>query len=303
MKIIRQYNVDIIHARSRAPAWSCYIAAKKTKKPFLTTFHGVYNISGSLKKYYNSIMTKGYIIIAVSNFIKKHIINSYNIPVNKITVIHRGVDSKYFDPDSLKEEQLSKFRDKYNVPSNTPVILLPCRMTAWKGHLYLISALSQIKHLNFYCIMVGDLSKHPNFVTMVKNKIKELKLQNKIQIFGNEQDIVSLYGIADIVLSTSIEPEAFGRTMIEAQAMKKLIIATNVGGSAETILDGVTGYLVKPNDANELADKISYCLSILTSVEYTKITNSARESVINNFSLDAMCLKTINIYENLEKNI
>lgn len=302
IKIIQDYNIDIVHARSRAPAWSCHIAAKATGRKFITTFHGIYNISSRIKKYYNSIMTEGEVIIAVSSFVKQHIIENYHIQENKIKIIHRGVDSSYFDPANLNAQILLKFKEKYNVPDGVPVILLPSRMTAWKGHMYLIEALNKIKHLNFYCLMVGDILKHPHFVGLVRNRIKELKLQDKIQIFGNESDIINLYGIADLVLSTSIEPEAFGRTIIEAQAMKKLIIATNIGGAAETIENGVTGYHITPNDPNELADKISYCLSLLSSVECSKITNAARESVINNFSLDKMCMKTLDIYNKLIKH-
>lgn len=295
--IIRKYKVDIIHARSRAPAWSCYMAAKKTNTKFITTFHGIYNFSGFLKKYYNSIMTEGKIVIAVSEFVKRHIIENYKANPDKIRVIYRGVDHKYFNQANISEEIIAKFKEKYNVPGNVPVILLPSRMTEWKGHMVLVKALEKIKHLNFYCLMVGDLSKHPDFIQRVQTSIKELKLQSKVQIFSNENDMPSLYGISDIVLSTSIEPEAFGRTIIEAQSMEKLVIATNIGGAAETIVDGQTGYHVKANDAGELAQKIEYCLSILNTKTAEKITTAARKSVIKNFSLDSMLDKVLKIYE------
>ncbi|MGI4776272.1 MAG: glycosyltransferase family 4 protein [Janthinobacterium lividum] len=299
INIIKEHDIDLIHARSRAPAWSCYMAAKATGKKFITTFHGIYNISGFLKKYYNSIMIEGERIIAVSNYVKQHILENYKVDESKIRVIHRGVDHEYFDMANVSLEQLNKFRGKYNVPVDVPVILLPSRMTAWKGHISLIEALSRIKHLNFYCLMVGDLSKHPNFVKRVQAKVKEAKLQSKIQIFGNETDMLKLYGIADIVLSTSIEPEAFGRTIIEGQSMKKLVIATNIGGAVETIDNGVTGFHVNPGDISDLAEKISYCLSIVGSTLSHQIVTAARKSSIENFSLDLMLNKTLDVYREL----
>ncbi len=296
-KIIKEYNVDLIHARSRAPAWSCYMAARSTSKKFITTFHGIYNISNFLKKYYNSIMTEGQKIIAVSNFVKQHIIDNYGTKGDKIEVIHRGVDHNVFDPAKIDETKIAKFKEKYNTPKKSPIILLPSRMSAWKGHLILIEALQKIKHLDFYCIMVGDLSKHPNFTKKVAERIRELKLQSKVQVFGNESDMLSLYNLADIVLSTSIEPEAFGRTIIEGQAMEKLVIATSIGGAAETINDGITGFHVKVGDSQNLADKLSYCLSILGTEKAEKITKAARVSAIEKFSLDSMLAKTIKIYD------
>ena len=297
--IIKKYNVDLVHARSRAPAWSCYMATKATGTKFITTFHGIYNITGFLKRYYNSIMTEGERIIAVSNFVKQHILANYKTDEKKIRVIHRGIDQNYFNPSSITPEYQHKFREKYNIPANTPVILLPSRMTAWKGHMVLIEALGLIKDQDFYCLMVGDLSKHPNFNKRVHTRIRELKMQSKIQIFGNEPDMLKLYGICDIVLSTSIQPEAFGRTIIEGQAMEKLVIATSIGGAAETIKDKVTGFHVEPDNAQDLAEKIKHCLSIIGSEEAVRIGKAARKSSIENFSLDLMLSKTLDVYREL----
>jgi len=300
--VIRDNNVDIVHARSRAPAWSCYISAKATGIHLITTFHGVYNFKNSLKKLYNSVMTKGHNVIAVSNFIKEHITDNYEIDESKITVIHRGVNHHEFSQAKLSDNMLKAFREKYNVPTDTPVILLPSRMTKWKGHLVLVDALEKIKHLNFYCIMAGDLAKHPTYVMRIKDKIHKYKMQSQIQLFGNEPNMLGLYGIADIVLSTSIEPEAFGRTIIEAQSMEKLVIATNIGGAAETIQDGITGFHVMPNNSEELAKKIEYCLSIIDSIQAKKITDKARKTVSKNFSLDFMLKNTLSIYDKVKSN-
>ena len=298
--IIRKYKVDIVHARSRALAWSCYMASCDTKICLITTFHGVYNFKSSIKKLYNSVMTKGRCVIAISNFVKNHIVDNYRIDEKKITVIHRGVNHHEFSQETLSADQIQKFKEKYNVPANTPVILLPARMTRWKGHLVLVDALDKIKHLNFYCIMAGDLAKHPVYVSQIKDKVRDLKIQNHIQLFGNEPNMVGLYGIADIVLSTSTEPEAFGRTIIEAQSMEKMVIATNIGGACETIADGITGFHVTPADSDALAKKIEYCLSIIDSKSAKEITTNARKAVSENFSLDRMLEDTLKIYDRVE---
>lgn len=300
-QIIKEHNVDIVHARSRAPAWSCYMAAKATNTKFITTFHGIYNIENAFKKFYNSIMLKGEKIIAVSHFVKQHILANYKISEDKIVVIHRGVDYHYFDPKNVTEEKLQKYQKKYDIPTDVPIILLPSRMTNWKGHHILVEALGKLKHRNFYCLMVGDLSKHPNYATRVKSLINSLKLQSKIQIFGSENDMLGLYGIADLILSTSIEPEAFGRTIAEGQAMEKMVIATNIGGATETIADQETGFHVKPNDINDLIQKLDHCLSLINTDEGRKIQKAARTAVINNFSLELMLSKTFDLYNSMLK--
>lgn len=298
-KLIEQEKVDIIHARSRAPAWSSYFAAKKTNIRFVTTFHGIYNFSESFKRQYNSIMTYGERVIAVSDFVKDHILDNYDIDESIIRVIHRGVDAKYFNPKNLSEDNLELLREKYHVPKSMPVILLPARMTRWKGHEHLIKALDSIRNKDFYCIIAGDLSRHPNFTEEIRSMIQEFKLQRKIQIFGPEADMLSLYGISDIVLSTSIEPEAFGRVIIESQSMEKIVIASNIGGAAETIIDEVTGYHIEPNNPQELAEKIAFVLDNLDSAKLNKIRKNARISSSQSFSLETMQKKTIDVYREL----
>ena len=295
--IIRSKNVDIIHARSRAPAWSCYMASKTTNTRLITTFHGIYNFKNFLKKFYNSVMTEGSSVIAVSNFVKKHIIDNYKVDSSKITVIHRGVNHNEFSKDKLSDKKLNYYRKKYNIPEGKPVLLMPSRMTRWKGHEVLIDALEKIKHLDFYCIMVGDVAKHPSYVSRIKKKIHQYKLQSHIQLFGNESDMINLYGISNIVLSTSVEPEAFGRTIIEAQAMEKIVIATNIGGACETIQDGFNGFHVKPNDSSSLAQKIERSLSIIGSEQEKNMTTRARKTASEKFSLEKMLNSTLAIYE------
>ncbi len=295
-KLLKQEKIDLVHARSRAPAWSAYFAAKKLDIPYITTFHGIYSIKNSLKKYYNSIMSKGDKVIAVSNFVKNHILQNYEVNEEKISVIYRGVDLDYFNPNNCDEKLKAKFTEKYNLPKSVPLIILPSRLTSWKGQNIMIEALAQIKKLDFYCLLVGDLSKHPSYVSYLNNLIRDYKLQSKVQIFGSEIDIVGLYDRADIVVSSSIEPEAFGRTIVEAQAMAKIVVATNIGGSAETIENCVTGFHVKPNDVNAMTEVLKEALSILGTSKAEAMTSLARKSVTEKFSLDRMQRETLKLY-------
>lgn len=297
--IIKDYKINVVHARSRAPAWSAYYAARAMDVPFLTTFHGIYRMSNILKKHYNSIMTKGDHVIAVSHFVKRHMIENYEIDPRKISVIHRGIDDVYFDPAIVTDEMVSKYCKNYHLNRDVPIILLPARMTNWKGQLALVEALNKIRHLDFRCLMVGDVSRHPNYVERLRRYITELKLQSRVQIYGAEGSMLGLYSIADIVLSTSIEPEAFGRVIVEAQAMEKLAIATNIGGGAETVVDGKSGFHVVPGDSNELAEKLQYCLSIVGSSRAQRFGQAARKHAVDNFGLDKMLTKVLNIYEDL----
>lgn len=295
-RIISNKNIDIVHARSRAPAWSCYMATQATNTKFITTVHGVYNFNNVLKKYYNKIMTTGHRVITVSNFVKKHILYHYKVDPSTIVVIHRGVDHQKFFKGHLSNHKLDQYRKKYKIPVRTPIVLLPSRFTRWKGHITLINAIKQITNLNFICIMVGNLANHPRYVSVINQIIHQNNLQKHIKLFDHETDIINLYAISDIVLSTSVEPEAFGRTIIEAQAMEKIVIATSIGGAYETICHGVDGFHVKPNDSHELAQRIESCLLLLGSKIARNITSNARERVSKHFSLQAMLDNTLHVY-------
>ena len=297
--ILKDNKVDIIHARSRAPAWSCYYAAKQTDTRFITTVHGIYSSNNFLKRLYNSVMTRGDMVIAVSNFVKQYLLENYIVNEENIRVVPRGVDHQYYDPNNITPLKIEKFRKKYNLPNGVPIILLPARFTNWKGQRLLIQAIDKIKHLNFYCIMVGDLAKHPEYVTKVKEMIAAMRLQNKIQLFGPENDMYHLYAISDIILSTSIEPEAFGRIIIEAQAMEKLVIASNIGGASETIENEVSGLHFISSDVDDLAEKIKYSLSILGNQVHLDLCKAARASVINHYSLSSMQIQTLKVYNEL----
>lgn len=300
--IIKSHKVDIIHARSRAPAWSSYFAAKKADIPFVTSFHGYYSYNNFIKKYYNSIMAKGDKVIAVSNFIKNHLIDKYKIAEEKIALIHRGVDLNYFNPDvKLSDNKIDQVKAISHMTESKPIILLPGRITSWKGQSILIEALSKLQNLNCYALIVGDYNAHPNYYKYLKKMISHYNLEKTVRIIGNQPDMHAMYSMADIILSTSTRPEAFGRVAIEAQAMQKLVIATNIGGSCETVIDKETGFHVTPANSDDLAEKLEHCLNLIGTNDYDLITKRAREHIIQNFSLEKMQQKTIELYQELLK--
>lgn len=298
-KLFHKYNVDICHARSRAPAWSGYFACKKTNCKFLTTFHGVYSFKGifsknsSLKKKYNQIMLKSNLIIAVSNFIKQHIITEYKISDKKIKVIHRGADLDYFSKDKVSKERIIKVIKKLKLSEDRNVILLPGRFTSWKGHNLLLDALEKIKNKDFVCLMVGKSNK--SYMLQLEQKIKEKSLEDKIKIFDHISDMPALYLIASVILSTSTRPEAFGRIAIESGAMEKIIIATNLGGAKETVDNNNSGFLFDHQNPLQLAQKITEVLS-LDAKTRSKIEKNARKRIENNFSNQKMLDEVIAIY-------
>lgn len=299
VKIINEEKIDILHARSRAPAWSGYFAAKKTGCKFITTWHGTYNINNNLKRLYNSIMGKGTKIIAVSNFIKEHIIKNYpNIDNNKIEVIQRGTDTKIFDPVNIARKRIELIAKKFRIEYDQPIILLPGRITSWKGHLFLLDALKLMKNKNFLCLFVGKYDNKDNYFKKITSFLEKNNLTDKVRIFSNIDDMPALYMISDIVVSASIREEAFGRIATEAQAMERILVATNHGGACETVIDKKTGFLVDPKNPQNAADILDHALS-LKDEQYLKITKAARKHICSKFSLDKMKEQTIKLYEKL----
>jgi len=294
-KIIRERKVDIIHARSRAPAWSAYYAAKNTGAHFVTTFHGVYNFKNDWKKRYNEVMTKGERVIAVSNFVANHITTNYGLDSSLIRTIHRGVDLNVFDPVRVLPQRMVELATKWRLPDDLPVILMPGRITRWKGHHVVVDALDKVPHRNFFCLMLGDNVGHKDYHRELEQDIMRRGLGENIRMVAPTVHMPEAYMLAEIVVSPSIEPEAFGRVPVEAQAMGKLAIATSHGGACETVIDGETGWLANPNDSNELSKIITHALS-LNNLEKNRISIQAMQHVRNHFSAEVMCSKTMETY-------
>lgn len=295
-KLIDDRRINILHARSRAPAWSGYMAALEADIPFITTFHGTYSIGNALKKRYNSVMTKGDVVIAISNFIADHIISNYEIDEQKIKIVPRGVDLSFFSNQNISQNRLLIMAEKLGIPDGLPVIMLPGRITRWKGQKILLEALALLPHRDFFCLLIGDSKKNSSYLKEITAYIKNTKLLGHVRILSACSDIPAAYALSDIVISASTKPEAFGRVAAEAQAMEKIIIATHHGGSLETVLDERTGFLTPPADIYALSEKIDYALK-LSGEARKMITSSARKHIEDNFSLDAMCNATLEIYK------
>ena len=298
LKIIKKNEINIIHARSRAPAWSCYLAAKLANIKFITTFHGTYNFSNSIKKFYNSIMIRSDYIIAVSNFIYDEITKKYSYTQENISVISRGIDTNYLNPYLIDHNLLKQKFDKYLLRKNSIKIVLPGRVSFWKGHAVAIEAMSYLKEKiskDFELICVGPINNNKLKESLL-NKIKEFKLENNIRFVGPSKEMNLIYSTADIVLSCATDPEAFGRIPVEAQSMGKIVIASNHGGHKETICEGVSGFLYAPNKSQDLAGAI---LKALSSEQYLDKSYQfkRRNLIIKNYTVEKMCQQTLEVYK------
>ena len=293
-RIIQKYKVDIIHARSRAPAWSAWLAAKKTGCKFVTTFHGTYGLQNKWKQKYNSIMTKGDLVIAISHFISDHIQKNYEIDPRKIRIIQRGVDLQLFCPSVHSAQRMIDLAVEWRLPEDLPLILFPGRFARWKGQEVFVKALAKLPHRNFFAVILGDDKGHENYRAEIEQLIVDSGLSGHVRIARHTQFVTEAYMLAKLVVATSIEPEAFGRVVLEAQAMGKPVIATNHGGPQETVIDKETGLLVPPNDVKMLAAAIENVLAMPEDV-YEQVKNDAIANA-KLFSLDKMCEQTIRVY-------
>ena len=300
-KFIKENNINIVHARSRAPALSAYWAAKRAHVKFVTTFHGTYGLGPKgIKKFYNKVMTFGELIIAISHHIKKHIIDNYHVNPEKIRLIQRCVDIDKFSPKSVSQERIIRTISDNNLPEDKPIIALIGRITRWKGQHLLVKAMSLISHKEAYAIIVGSDQGRVRYTEELKELAKKLKVDDRIQFIGESFDIPALLMVSDIILSTAIEPEAFGRAAIEGQAMGKIVLASNIGGSLENLIDGVSGKLFQSGDAKSLAEAIDWALD-LPLAERKAMTAAAIKNVNDNFTKQIMCNKTIDVYQEVLK--
>ncbi len=295
ISVIRDFNVDIVHARSRAPAWSCYKACNATKTHFVTTFHGTYNFTSALKRHYNSIMTRGELVIAISRFIADHMENEYKAKPEKIRLIYRGVDVDSYNPSAVPAGRIVQLADKWRLPDGVPVILLPGRLTRWKGQSVLIRALAELGEREFRCLLVGDDQGRSGYRQELMSLVEKLRLGSKVHFVGHCDDMPAAYMLADVVISASTDPEAFGRVMVEGQALGKPVIGADHGASRELILPDETGWLVPPNKPDALASMLKHVLSLDTPFR-EELALRAISNVRANFSCAQMCAKTIDVY-------
>ena len=299
--IIKIYKINIVHARSRAPAWSAYFASKLAMIKFVTTFHGTYNFKSKIKKFYNSIMVKSNYVIAGSNFILNHIHSNYNIKTNS-SVVKRGIDEKFFSKKNISDDEVKKLKNKLMIKDGKFIILLPGRLTYWKGQKLFIEALNILNQKNLLtnvqALIVGGHQGRLNFKEELIGLMKKYQLENHLIIAHGLKKMPVAYSISNLILSTSIEPEAFGRVSVEAQSMEKPILASDIGGSLETVINNKTGWLFKNNDANDLAEKIRMIIQTDQNV-LDLIGRQGRKNVKENYTRDLMVSRTLEIYKSL----
>ncbi len=297
-KIIKDMDVDIVHARSRAPAWSALKACDGTKALFMTTCHAPFNISGTAKRFYNSSIARGKRVIAISNYVREYLLNNYQIEDRDIRVIHRGVAIEKFHPNAVAPAHLIRLSQQWRLPDGCTIVMMPGRLTRWKGHLVLIDAMAKLKREDVFCVIIGDDQGRGDYRAEIESAIKDRNLEGRVRIIGHCADMPAAYMLSTVVVSASTDPEGFGRVPIEAQAMGRSIIATDHGGAKETILPDKTGWLVPPGDADALAKAIEKALS-LTAEERAYMGTHAMMHVAENFTRSKMVDETMDVYAEL----
>lgn len=299
LKIIKERHVSVIHARSRAPAWSAYYAAKWAGIPFVTTFHGIYGTGFFFKKLYNKVMVSGARVIAVSQFVREHILATYEVDESHIRTIPRGVDFNLFDEAKLIPDRIQQLTKAWQLYDNfVPIVFCPGRLSRIKGQHVLIEALAKLTDVPFLCIIAGSEQGHEEYRIELQNLARELGLDEKIRFADNTNFMAEAYTLSSIVVVPSIQPESFGRVAIEAQAMGKLVVATDHGGARETILPNETGYLVPPGDAEVMADAIRFALA-RDEDTVDAMAAFAKKHVRAHFSSERMKNETIAVYREL----
>ena len=304
--IILIYNINIIHARSRAPAWSCLIATKITSRKFVTTFHGTYNFSNRFKKFYNSVMVRSHLIIAGSNFIFSHINENYgDFFLNrkrKLLVIFRGINANYFNPQKISLSKIEKFSKKNSIDRDKFIILLPGRLSFWKGQKIFIEALKLLSEQNnnqpFEGIIIGGDQGRSVYKKQLIALVERYRLKKIIKFIDHCDEMPVAYKIANLVCSCSSEPEAFGRISVEAQSMGIPIIASDIGASTETIVKDKTGFLFKSGDSNALTNAII----MVMQKDYNSLKSigfEGRKNILKKFDVDKMCHTTFTEYKKL----
>ncbi len=308
--IIKQHKVDLIHARSRAPAWSSLAASKMTKTPFVTTYHGAYSQNNSLKAFYNSVMTRSNSIIANSKWTADLIENRHPKSKELIKVIPRGTDFEQFDPANISSHRKDKLLELWEVSNRNQMILQLARITHWKGQLVLIDAFAEVagEFPNAIVILAGDHQGRQTYLNEIKERIKLHELSDRVKITGHCDDPSAAMAVASVAVVASIEPEAFGRAAVEAEALETPVIVSNLGAVQETVLapplvdeELRTGWIIPSANSAALASALREVMS-LDNDSLRKLGERARSHCLDSFSLEQMTVKTLSIYSDLTES-
>lgn len=295
--LVRQEGIGVIHARSRAPAWSALIAARRTGAAFVTTYHGTYNEGFPVKRLYNSVMARGDRVIAISAFIAGIVRDRHRVPADRLRVILRGVDERIFDPARVASERIAALRTAWGVPEGRPVVMLPGRITRWKGQGVLVEALARLPG-DAVALLVGDAGAKAAFREELEGRIAALGLQDRVRLVGHAADMPAALMLAEVVVHASTDAEAFGRTVIEAQAMARVVVASDLGGPRETVEEGVTGFRVPPGDPAALAAALARVLA-MPAQDRAAMGAQARAAVLARCTTARMAAATLDVYREL----
>ena len=294
-ELIRAQGVDVVHARSRAPAWSAYFATRRTGTPFVTTFHGTYSAGNWLKRRYNAVMTWGDRVIAISGFIAGHVRQVYGVQTARIRIVHRGVDLSRFEASRVGAERVVALANRWRLTDGLPVVMLPGRLTRWKGQTVFIEAVAKLGRRDIRCLLVGSDQGRTGYRRELEALVEKHGLGEIVRIVDHCDDMPAAYMLTDVVVSASTDPEAFGRVVPEAQALGRPVIASDHGGAKETVIVGETGWLTPPGDVDVLAETLDRVLN-LKGPARERLAEKALAHVRRDFSREAMCAKTLDVY-------
>ena len=295
-ELIERCGVDLVHARSRAPAWSAYFACRSTDAPFVTTFHAPYNFHGRLKKHYNSVMARGRRVIAISEYVAQHVRQNYGVGDDRLRLVRRGIDLRHFDPAAVAGGRVADLVQRWRVPEGATVILMPGRLSAWKGQTVLLNAVARLTRPDIYCVLVGSDQGRHGYRHHLNTLIGQLGIGDRVCIAEHCEDMPAAYKLAQIVVHASIEPEGFGRVLVEAQAMGRPVIASNLGAPSEIVLDGETGWLTPAGNAEALVAGLERVLD-LDPGDRQRFGERAMARARTHFALSAMGDATLRVYD------
>jgi len=297
-EVIRREGADIVHARSRAPAWSALWAARATGTPFVTTVHAPYSARGRLKRWYNSVMARGDLVIAISGFVARYVQETYGVPPDRLRLVHRGIDMVSFSPERVSAERIIRLARAWQLPDGAPVVMLPGRLTRWKGATVLIDAMAGLGRDDAVCLLVGDDQGRNAFREELERRARDRGLAGRVRIVGNCDDMPAAYMLADAVVSASTDPEAFGRVIVEAQAMGRPTVVSDVGAVDETVDRGRSGWIVPPGDPQALAAALDEVLAMDADAREA-LARAAMAHVRERFDRRTMTAQTLAVYGEL----
>ena len=295
-RVIRNYGVNIVHARSRAPAWSAEAAAKRTDARFITTIHGTYAASSLLKRRYNAVMARGERVIAISRFMAAHIRDTYELDPARLRMIYRGVDFDMFAPGNVTQERMVRIANDWNLPDDRQVILMPGRFSRRKGHRLLVEALARLGRRDVVCVMVGADTASGDYLAAIEKRARECRVLELVRFVDFTRDLPAAYMLSDVVVSASTRPEAFGRTLAEALAMGRPVVGPDHGGTKEIVAQGRTGWLFEPGDAESLAAALRAAISLNSGARH-RLAEEAMGAIRGHFTNQRMCAATLKVYQ------